>query len=92
MTRRALFAALAAPLIARFLPKAKPTGTLFNPKINIAKLYQEHWGAVIGDTIAVRKTGYIVARPAKVLMDNVLGHAITQEAETVDRLMDMVYP
>jgi hypothetical protein len=60
MTRRALFAALAAPLLARLLPKPKPIpGGLFNPKINVAKLYQEHWGSVMG---AQRVHNYHVSR------------------------------
>jgi len=63
MTRRSFFATLAAlPVFARLLPKPKPTGGLFNPKVNIAKLYQEQIGAVIGDTIAIRLPIYARGR------------------------------
>jgi hypothetical protein len=43
LSRRKVFAALVAPLLARFLPKKKPkvpTGGLFNPHANLAKLYR----------------------------------------------------
>lgn len=39
LNRRAFIAALFAPLVARFLPK--PTGGLFNPKVNIAAMYKQ---------------------------------------------------
>jgi hypothetical protein len=37
--RRSFFAALAAPFVARFLPKPKATGGLFNPHTEIPVQY-----------------------------------------------------
>ena len=46
--RRSFFAALAAPFVARFLPKPKATGGLFNPHGNVAAQYERDFGVVWG--------------------------------------------